>query len=650
MSSLKRSSSLSPIHSSPAGAASPNGGDIKHRVITCLNKLSDRDTLAVAATELESIAKSLTHDTFSPFLHCLHNTDSSSKSPVRRHCVNLLALISRSHGNLLSPHLPKILSTVSRRLRDPDSSVRSACVDASSAISSHITKPPFSAVSKPFVEILTVEQDANAQIGAALCLAAAIEAAPEPEPEQLRKLLPRLGKLAKAEGFKARAAVLAVVGSIVGVGGARGKGVLDWLVPCLVEFLSCEDWAARKAAAEALGKVAEKEKMIAREYKVTCLTALESRRFDKVKVVRETMNRALELWKEVPGVSDDLSVSVSSQSRSSSTDNTVGNGGFCPSTPKEVGFKTPTPKKTAPASRSPPSEASLVTTGRKQSPENNSKRAIFRKVDHRKPSAWRIEVSVPTDTVCGGDSERLNSGVVEPRDADNDGNPKLETKSAPSNGIRSDHKLHKFGGTRFGSRVVPYDDDYEDCYVKDVEVSSPGEELYESQKDGEDLSLIREQLIQIENQQSDLLNLLQRFMGSSQSGINSLESRVHGLEMALDEISYDLALSSGRIPNIDSAENTCCKLPGTEFLSPKFWRKTDANFPTSRLSSSGHIQSLHSTRYFPDLATGEIHNPDGQRFQHQNNNAFATNPLAGGCSLARGKTGFYASQISNNII
>ena len=39
--------------------------------------------------------------------------------------------------------------------------------------------------------------------------------------------------------------------------------------------------------------------------------------------------------------------------------------------------------------------------------------------------------------------------------------------------------------------------------------------------------------------------------------------------MALDEISYDLAVSSGKIPNTDSADNTCCKLPGAEFLSPK---------------------------------------------------------------------------------
>ncbi|KAM7492842.1 hypothetical protein LguiA_035763 [Lonicera macranthoides] len=31
--------------------------EFKHRVLTCLNKLSDRDTYSAAATELESIAK-----------------------------------------------------------------------------------------------------------------------------------------------------------------------------------------------------------------------------------------------------------------------------------------------------------------------------------------------------------------------------------------------------------------------------------------------------------------------------------------------------------------------------------------------------------------------------------------------------------------
>lgn len=132
------------------------------------------------------------------------------------------------------------------------------------------------------MDTLAVEQDSNSQIGSALCLAAAIDAAPEVEMVQLRKSLARLGKLAKSDSFKAKAALMVLIGSIVGAGGASSKGALDWLVPCVVEFLSSEDWAVRKGAAEALGKVASVETDLAPLYKVPCLNALESRRFDKV--------------------------------------------------------------------------------------------------------------------------------------------------------------------------------------------------------------------------------------------------------------------------------------------------------------------------------------------------------------------------------
>lgn len=66
-------------------------------------------------------------------------------------------------------------------------------------------------------------------------------------------------------------------------------------------------------------------------------------------------------------------------------------------------------------------------------------------------------------------------------------------------------------------------------------------------------------------------------MGSSQSGIQSLESRVSGLETALDEISSDLAVSNGRVARNSSScgGESCSKLTGADFLSPKFWRKTE---------------------------------------------------------------------------
>ncbi|KAI9118603.1 hypothetical protein K1719_010935 [Acacia pycnantha] len=113
----------------------------------------------------------------------------------------------------------------------------------------------------------------------------------------------------------------------------------------------------------------------------------------------------------------------------------------------------------------------------------------------------------------------------------------------------------------------------------------------------ENLSLIREQLSQIENNQSNLLNLLQQFIGSSQSGMNYLETRVQGLEMALDEISHDLAVSCGRLSNTDAAEDMCCH--GSEFLSSKFWKKIEGQcsgprefiqISTMLIAKKGHNQ------------------------------------------------------------
>lgn len=262
--------------------AKQNSGDLKTRVNSCLTKLSDRDTLTMASKELEAIARELQDDAFAPFLNCLSATDSSEKSPVRRQCVRLLSVLSAAHGDALSPHLSRMISTVLRRLRDPDSSVRAACVDAVSSITTHVNSPPFAVILKPLVDALFHEQDANAQIGASLCLSAAVEAAPEPDAAELRRLLPRVLKLVKSDCPKAKPALLSFIGSVVGAGALKSKSLLSSVVSTTVEFLSSEDWAARKAAAEILEKVASAERNLAPEFKDSCVSALESKRFDKV--------------------------------------------------------------------------------------------------------------------------------------------------------------------------------------------------------------------------------------------------------------------------------------------------------------------------------------------------------------------------------
>ncbi|KAL7153371.1 hypothetical protein ABFS83_04G164200 [Erythranthe nasuta] len=516
---------------------------LKHRVLTCLHKLSDKDTHSAAASELDSIAKTLSSDALPPFVSSIAATDSSDKSPVRRQCLRLVSILSEHHGNSLSPHHSKLLSAVVRRLRDPDSSVRAACVAASLSLSSNLTSLPFTSISKPFLDSLFFEQDPNAQNGAALCSAAIIEGSKNPDAAALRRLLPRLEKLAKSEGFKAKPSILSLIGSAVGVKGVlnnSGKNAIANSIACLVEFLSSEDWASRKAAAEALTKIAAAagENDALSEHKASCLKTFEAKRFDKVKATRETMNKMIEAWKEIPDLPRVLSAPPDSEASSKENDSNGRDPQFTDLGPNE----------------------------------NKIGPGIFRKLDPKKPSISKEEIIAHS---------RLNKYEQDSEAAE--GERKQLGKPDIKRALFNNVKQKKLGLFKGGSRVVPCGDD---GVVFSNETGNNCRN--QNRRECEDLSLIRKQLLQIENQQSSLFNLLQRFIGSSQNSMNSLEARVHGLELALDEISFDLALSNGRVSrNSSSAGSMCCKVPGTEFLSSKLWRKAEARYSASRFPASG---------------------------------------------------------------
>ncbi|CAL5421010.1 unnamed protein product [Camellia sinensis] len=124
---------------------------------------------------------------------------------------------------------------------DPDSSFCSVCITATVSISSYLTKPSFTSIIKPFVESLITEQDHNSQIGAALCLAAAINVTPDPDAMYLKKLLPKLERLLKCDSFKAKPVLLTLSGSVIRSGATSSHQIVKNLVPCLVEFIGYDD-------------------------------------------------------------------------------------------------------------------------------------------------------------------------------------------------------------------------------------------------------------------------------------------------------------------------------------------------------------------------------------------------------------------------
>jgi hypothetical protein len=68
--------------------------------------------------------------------------------------------------------------------------------------------------------------------------------------------------------------------------------------------------------------------------------------------------------------------------------------------------------------------------------------------------------------------------------------------------------------------------------------------------------------------------------------MQSLQTRVHSLELTLDEISFDLARSTGRLLHPGPTESMCCKLPGADFLTTRFWKKTELQHSNLKISSA----------------------------------------------------------------
>lgn len=440
------------------------------------------------------------------------------------------------------------------------------------------------------VDALVTEQELNSQIGAALCLASAVDGAPDPEPVYLRRMLPRIEKLLKCDSFKAKAALLTVLGSVIGVGAASSPVVVKNLVNLLVEFVAkSEDWSARKAAAEALEKLAIVEADLLSEFKAPCMKTFEAKKFDKVKSVRETMNQMIEAWKAIPDLPEKVLTQPESQSSSKAAE-VVSDGGYPPRTPKIT------------SKRTVPSGSSTTSATRRISLENSSKKtgpAMFRKLDRKKPNDQKLAtVATPHPaSPLSVDDDHVSNRKTRP-----------ETKRALFNDIL-DEEVHEpeYHNASLSSTVVG---------------SNITDDIVKSHKDCQELSLIRNQLTQIESQQSNLLNLLQKYIGSSQTGMRSLETRVHGLELTLDEISFDLARSTGRLSHPEPTETMCFKLPGADFLSSKLWKRTEIQHSNHRISSAPFAATSKNMNL-------ESCNLENRRFRRQGGgNGLIKNPLA----------------------
>ena len=179
-------------------------------------------------------------------LSCIYDTDAPQKSAAKKECVKMFGTLALLHGYHLLPHLSKIVASILRRLRDPDTSVREACVEAMGVLSSILvsvsdtrtTAPVTSASSTPssqcdsasnnsmqeltaFVKPIfdaLYEQNRNVQAGAAMCLARVITAVKgNPHSGSMARLCQRVCKLLTNPCFAAKSTLLPVISSLTQV-------------------------------------------------------------------------------------------------------------------------------------------------------------------------------------------------------------------------------------------------------------------------------------------------------------------------------------------------------------------------------------------------------------------------------------------------
>ncbi|KAB2614484.1 microtubule-associated protein TORTIFOLIA1 [Pyrus ussuriensis x Pyrus communis] len=479
--------------------------ELKHKVVIAMNKLADRDTYQLGVEELEKMAECLTPDGFAPFL-----------SYIMRGLLEL------------GMHLGKMVASIVKRLRDPDSIVRDACVETVGVLASKLSNDAgegdgvFVVLVRPFFDALG-EQNRRVQSGSALCLARAIDNTHDPPVSILQPMLNQTIKLLKNPHFMAKPAIIELNRSIIQAGGAPTQNVLSSAMISIQESLESSDWTTRKAACIALGEIASSGGSFMGSFKASCVRSLESCRFDKVKPVRDTILRALQCWKSLPGPD----ASEPSEAGSSIKENFFGGDYGDITSASESGRKDLALKKVITGltkSRAPLSIKKTCPSFGKSHKRSNE--------DH-----WHFEVAVP---------QTHNGSLPEFQNEESKGSCITKTLERMSTDVTSTQDI--------GYEYVPMDekeqcssgsnlvsDDLEGKFVTHSSVKESSSHTPHGccSQMANEVVCIRKQLVEIETKQSNLMDLLQVLTSGILDSLSVFQTRVVGLEDVVDRLAQN---------------------------------------------------------------------------------------------------------------
>ncbi|KAK3132678.1 hypothetical protein QOZ80_6AG0526180 [Eleusine coracana subsp. coracana] len=575
--------------------------ELKHRLLQALNKIADRDTYQIGLDELEKAAETLSPDMIGPFLSCVIDTDAEQKSAVRKECIKVIGTLARLHGNLLAPHMVKMVSSVVKRLKDTDSVVRDACVDTCGTLAMCARSygdggAALVALVRPLFEALG-EQNRYVQAGSALCLAKVIDESNYFPGPVLPQMLVRVVKLLKNPHFMAKPAVIELIRSIVQAEGASTEQALSSALTSIMDALKSTDWTSRKAASHALSSIAANSGYLVASFRTSCLRSLERCKFDKVKPVRDAINHAIQLWKVLPGSHTPEPSEAGSSTKENFFSNHHDARSMHDGPSRDTSFRR--------IDRGPSVSVisgSSINSAMRRSPLSINKISINNAANQQcmKAGDWHVEVSVPKQNMMAlidADEKRSGKVCAEGKEFEVDEDSKFdydimddkqECSSVSEVASRSYDTKH----------VTTAQECTEDCSsTRDTERRPRGRETKSIDSTVTDVTAhgthscclnamnelgnIRKQLCEMERRQASMFDLLQEFMSNSAENISVLNMKVHNLENTVDKTVYTITQSESRY-----------HLPGSKFL------KNQSVSSSPRLSTSTPRSSV-DTNYKP---------------------------------------------------
>ncbi|KAF2290131.1 hypothetical protein GH714_003302 [Hevea brasiliensis] len=463
-----------------------------------------------------------------------------------------------------------MVATIVKRLRDPDSVVRNACVETMGVLASKLSNHGgeksgvFVLLVRPLFEALG-EQNKQMQSGSALCLARVIDNTHDPPVSVLQRMLTRTIKLLKNPHFMAKPAVIELNRIIIQAGGASSQNVLSAAMTSIHEALRNSDWTTRKAASIALAEIASSGQSWLGSFKCSSISSLESCRFDKVKPVRDTVLHALQYWKSLPGPD----TPESSETGSSIKEN------YCRGEYSDITSISDSVRRDGTPNRVTNSAKRRIPLSVKKSYENCMDSR------HSKADEWQIEIAVPKShhvslaDLCNEESEgssvtktleRISSYNISTLDngceyvplddkqdcssVSNLVSDNFETKfvAVSHDSLEVDGLLRSTGRNRgFAAEVINNEErthsaKMRDCRSLDSTVTETSFQPLHGccSQVANEMACIQKQLLEIENKHSSLMEMLQAFSTGIMDSLSMLRSKVSVLEQEVDRISHAL--------------------------------------------------------------------------------------------------------------